>query len=331
MFKKITIYGEDWVGTLPRLLADELSIRGFSVQVFDYTNILPGIKNRNFWGRLLRRLFESHYVNVIRKNFFLEVELFKPDLIIICKGYHLNIKVLSDLKLLGARVINWNPDDFFNMKNSCSELIDAIKIYDVIVSPRPHLFDKYRAYGAKELIYLDWYFVPNLHHPHEDTKIEYLISFVGSWSPFRERFIDEINARVNVWGAGWEKSAFKFRKNNNVSRVILSQVEMSKVFASSKLNLNLLTKENSDVSNLRFFEVPASGGLLLTERNAHASRHLEDQKDCLMFQSPADINFILSKNLNFDSIAKSGHKKISKNSNTFSDRVGELLRNLDSK
>lgn len=331
MFKKITIYGEDWGGTLPRLLADELSIRGFEVQVFDFTNILPGIRNRNLFNRILRKVFESTYTYTIQHKFLLHVKSFEPDLIIVCKGYHLDVKTLIDIKRLGAKLINWNPDDFFNMKNSCNELINTIIIYDAIVSPRPHLFDKYRSYGAKELIYLDWYFVPNLHHLHENVQIEKLISFVGSWSPSRERFISELNARVNIWGGGWEKSSSKFRRNHNVSRAVLSQHQMSRVFASSRINLNLLTKENFDISNLRFFEVPASGGLLFTERNAHALTYLQDQKDCLMFEGPSDVNRLLIENISFDDIAKSGYQKITNNKNTFSDRVEDLLRNLKSK
>ena len=113
--------------------------------------------------------------------------------------------------------------------------------------------------------------------------------------------------------------------------VILGQAEMSRVFAASKLNLNLLTKDNSDYSNLRFFEVPASGGLLLTERNSHASSYLEEKRDCLMFETSDDVNILLREDLNLDSIAKSGYQKITNNANAFSDRVGELLRNLDSK
>ena len=50
-----------------------------------------------------------------------------------------------------------------------------------------------------------------------------------------------------------------------------------------------------------------------------------------MFETSDDVNILLREDLNLDSIAKSGYQKITNNANAFSDRVGELLRNLDSK
>lgn len=328
MLKKILIYGEFWVGTLPELLQEDLAKRGIEVFSFDFTDILPGIKNRSLTQRIKRRLFEKCYTFFIRKNFIRDVKRFKPDCILVVKGLHLNQSALSQIRDLNIPLINWNPDDFFNLKNSNHDLINSIPLYDLIVSPREQIFDNYREAGARSLFFLDWYFAPELHF---DRKLSKSIdaSFVGSWSPSREYFIEKLDKKFDIWGGGWEKSSKKFRDEHNVHNAILNQVEMSKVFNSSNYNLNLLTHENSDYSNLRFFEVTASNGLLLTERNGHATKYLNDKQDCLMFSSAAEINQIFLEKHDLNTIASSGNQKILNGGNSFSNRVDDLLKSID--
>ena len=197
-------------------------------------------------------------------------------------------------------------------------------IFQTFVSSRDHLFQKYLDHGARRLLYLDWYFVPEMHFDHGKEKT-IPASFVGSWSPSREEFIGQLTTPFCIWGGGWEKSSRAFKMRHNVKNKILSQLEMSAIFCSSKFNLNLLTHENSDFSNLRFFEVPASGGLLLTERNSSARRYLVDREECLMFSSPEEVSQILAGKFDLDTIAQAGYRRITCGGNSFTSRVNELL------
>lgn len=329
MFKKILIYGENWTGTLPRLIFDDLSKRGYVSEVFDFTDYLPGIKNRSFIQKVKRRLFPGFYMRRIQHLFLQKTLEFAPDLIIVVKGLHLGKETLKQIKKSGCSLVNWNPDDFFNTKNSNASLIQAMPEYDLVVSSREHLFEKYREHGASAMLFLDWYYVPDLHF---DRQLEKTIeaSFVGSWSLTREKFLSELEIRFSIWGSGWEKSSISFKNNHDVKAHILNQIEMSKVFSKSKYNLNLLTHENCDLSNLRFFEVPASGGLLLTERNSSAAKYLTDREDCLMFSSSDEVNQLFSQDFDLGRIAQNGNKRIAVYSNTFTARIDELLSYMNS-
>lgn len=318
------VYGESWIGTLPQLLASDLAKRGYFVEIFDFTEILPGIRNRSLLERIQRRLFSESFTAKIRSAFLKRVDAFLPDLVIVSKGLHLDVATLQKIRSNGVPLVNWNPDDFFNPKNSSASLIEAMVVYDVIVSSRDHLFQKYLDHGVKSILYLDWYFVPEMHFHHGKEKT-IPASFVGSWSSSREKFIGQLTTSFSIWGGGWERSSRAFRKRHNVQNKILSQLEMSAVFCSSRFNLNLLTHENSDFSNLRFFEVPASGGLLLTERNQIATRYLVDREECLMFSSLEEINQILTGNFDLDAIAQAGHRRITSGGYSFASRLDELL------
>jgi spore maturation protein CgeB len=87
----------------------------------------------------------------------------------------------------------------------------------------------------------------------------------------------------------------------------------------------MLTHENKDRTNLRIFEVTASGGLLLTERNEFISKYLAEGEEVLMYSSAEEVNRIFSQSLNYDCIALAGMKRIVDGGNSFEDRVSVLL------
>lgn len=327
MQKKFLIYGEFWQGTLPSLLESELRLRGHEVIVFDFTEIVPGISDRAIINRIKRRIASAWYERQVNVRFIECANKEKPDYIIVSKGVNLWPETVRSLTQIGAKLINWNPDDFFNSKNTSANLIGAFKHYDLIVSSRPHLFAEYRERGAKQTVFIDWYYVPELHHPRH-SQIKYDLTFVGSWSPLREEFISKIRTPIVIWGGGWERSSAGFKASHQVNAKIISQAEMSSIFSSSKYNLNLITHENRDLSNLRFFEVCASGGLLITERNESSLSYLTEGEDCLMYSTAEDVNRILGSSLDLSAIAENGYKKITDGKNSFGERVGQLLEAL---
>ena len=327
MFRKLLIYGESWVGCHGQLLYDDLSDRGNNVEIFDHTKLLPGILNRSLLQRLQRRIFIRYYEYKIRKAFWKKIEEFKPSCILICKGINLNRKLLRKISDSGYFLINWNPDDFLNSLNSNNELVKSMPFYDLIISSRPHIFYIQKINGAKDLLYLDWYFVEKL-HKKRNLKVKYDVSFVGSWSKKREDLIQGLPHKVNVWGGGWQKAKKAFHLKNNVHLKILTQEEMSRVFEQSMFNINFLTSENRDLTNLRFFEVPASNGLLVTERSDHAEAILTDGLDCIMFSSPEELVHRISAQTNSALLASNGYKKIIGSNHEFSNRVNTIIEYL---
>ena len=152
------IYGEFWDGTLPNMIKKSFINRGFKVNEFDYTNILPGIRERSLSSRIKRRALKFFYEKIIEKKFLKSCHTFKPDVLIVCKGINLNNKVISFIKESSFYSLNWNPDDFFNMKTSSKRLINSLPVYNAILSSRPHMFDKYYNLGAQKVIFSDCFY-----------------------------------------------------------------------------------------------------------------------------------------------------------------------------
>ena len=138
-----------------------------------------------------------------------------------------------------------------------------MKLYDLIISPKIERFDKYILKGAKKLLFIENFYFRKYFYP-SDLKKNYEISFIGSWSKKRDKLINVIANKhiVHVFGNSWKI------KNKNYKVIKHDEINPHKfreVVSQSKINLNFLTDENYDTSNLRFFEVSACKGLLLNE------------------------------------------------------------------
>lgn len=326
---KVLLYGEYWEGTHVDSISIALNSMDIPNVIFNFYEYLNYTTSSTLINKILRRVF--YYLNESRiNNYFLEV-VYKenPTAIIISKGLNIYPKTLKKIKKLGITICNWNPDDFFNKKNSSIHLSRSFKLYDIVFSARKHLFKEYYAHGFNRMIYLDWYYIPWLHKPQDILKINKKISFIGTRSSRREKIMDSINDSfiIEIWGSGWNFSSLKSKPNVHIKNKFLSQKDFPQIISNSLVNLNILTIENRDVTNLKIFEIVASGGLILTEDNIQSREILGDSA---FYYNENNLNAVLKQifEMDFDefiSRKKSLADKVINSKNSINDRVSELL------
>lgn len=329
---KILLYGELWEGTHIDSISKVLNNLNHENKAFNFYSYL----NYNFKYELINKILRKtlRFSNRIRINRGLlnEINKFSPTVLLISKGIDIYPQTLLKIKEKNILIANWNPDDFFNSKNSNKNIINSLKIYDIVFSSRKHLFDEYRLKGIKNPTYLEWYFLPEYHMRSKvDVKIINKITFVGTYSKRRDEIINEIDSNnlIEIWGSGWNKSKVVSKSNVIYRRQILDQNKFSEVMQTSLINLNILTIENRDLTNLKIFEIVASGGILLTEKNKSSMEILGE--NCFYFQGIQDINNMISviKSLSKKELLEHKEKtysRIIKGKNSIDDRVKEMLK-----
>ena len=266
---------------------------------------------------------------------------FGPNIVLISKGVNLFPETIFEMQKHSAKIVNWNPDDFFNRYNSSRHLLNSIGLYDTVYSARKHLFKEYNEKGIKNPVYLEWYYIPWLHNKKEFVKTEVLqkVVFVGTYSKRRQDIISSINQniKIEIWGSGWNYTSLRFRSNITINNV-LKQSEFPKIMSLAAINLNILTIENRDETNLKIFEIPASNGFLLTESTNGIYDILNPETDCMCFNSLSKdsinekINCVFEMNKeNYLGMRKNGHDRIVLNRNSIVDRVEFILKDLEIK
>ena len=336
---KILLYGEYWEGTIIRNMAHVLRKKNIEFEVFDFFKIINYNYSNQFANKVIRRVFYKNNESKVNKLFLEKFHSYKPDIVFVSKGLNLYPETINHIKMHSVLLANWNPDDFFNSYNSNSNLLNSINLYDKVFSARKHLFDDYRNRGISNPIYLEWYYVPWLHEkPPTLGNKKPIITLIGSYSPRREKIISEIDEKFNIeiWGGGWSNSKINNKKNILNHNKELFQKDFPKVIANSLVNLNSLTLENRDLTNLKLFEVTACSGLLITENSSTSFEILEKDKEAFYYNpnEKQDLNEVLSyifdpKNRNeIEEVRINGYNKIMTNFHSVEDRIEKVITEI---
>ena len=332
---KILLYGELWGGTHIDSISKVLNKLGFENKAFNFYHYLNYYFKYELINKILRKTLRLANRKRINRSLLIEINKFSPTVLLISKGIDIYPQTLLKIKKKNILIANWNPDDFFNSKNSNKNIINSLGIYDIVFSSRKHLFDEYIRRGIKNPIYLEWYFLPEYHKRYKiDSKIIDKITFVGTHSKRREEIINKIdsNNSIEIWGSGWNKSKVISKSNVLYHRQILDQNKFSEVMQTSLININILTIENRDLTNLKIFEIVASGGILLTEKNQSSMEILGEH--CFYFQGTQDINNMIKviKSLSKKELLEYKEKTYSKiinEENSIDDKVKQMLNYLE--
>ncbi len=222
----------------------------------------------------------------------------KYDVICVFKGMQLAETVLQEGRQLqkSAMWVNINPDDPFNLdsvSSTNSDVLRAIPFFDLYCIWSRRLLEPIRKAGCKEVIYLPFAYDPSLHSAPMPTAPHMYksVSFVGSWDKEREAtLVGLAHFELRVCGVGWDRVSGKSRLARRiVGRRGIFREELAREVCFAAVSLNMLRAQNAGAHNMRTFEVPAMGGLLLTTRSEEQEEYFPEDNACLMFSGQEEL------------------------------------------
>jgi spore maturation protein CgeB len=105
--------------------------------------------------------------------------------------------------------------------------------------------------------------------------------------------------------------------------------KMVEVMESSRINLNILTRENRDTTNIRNYEIPACGAFQLSERSDAILEIFEEEKEIACFRDVKELTAKCSYYLEHESererIAAGGYRKLMTGGHEIKDRAEQIL------
>lgn len=310
-----------------------LEAMGHEATMFDWSVYFKSNHNFSFFDKLKRKIFfkiveiniNRDIQKIISKNHF--------DLFLVMRGDYLYPETIQYSKTKINKIVNWNTDDLFNKLNSSNLIIQSLKYYDIHFSPRISLRDEYMDKGALSVYKLDWYYRYGLdYNKYSSVRNLYLrdSAFIGSWSERRHMLLTSLNDyNLDIFGWGWKKEIdVLLYKNWKISNG-LSILQMQDEFYNSKVNINILTIENRDTTNLRNFEIPASGGFQLSERSNEILELFEEDKEIVCFSDKDELldkyKYYIKNDSIREKIANEGRKKVFKSNNSLIDRLEQII------
>ena len=330
---KILIYGEAYGYALAPQIKRAFEKIGYDTEIFNWTGYLYTERGITLKNRILNRIMMPVIAAKINRDLINSVKENKYDLILVNNGWHLTGETVDILKKYAKKVVLWSTDELYNKVFASFIHVESYPKYDCVFSQRKHLFDSYLSKGIKRVEFLSLFYYPE-HYPVVLEKDKDFwgsdIAFMGTWSKEREKMIESLEGlNVKIWGAQWNRSSNSFKKKFTITNKIAWLEDMSKVVSSTKIIVDSLTKGQTDKVNMKNYQIPACGGVLLTNRTDVAQELFEENKEALYYDSLKELRekceyYLLNEDQR-KMIAINGHKKVVEAQNTILDKVKRIL------
>ena len=308
-----------WWGCDPRALAQSFRGLGHNLIEIDAEDYISWRWSGSV-ARVLRRLFIKIFVNDYNQSVIDQAKASNFDFILVFKGMYLKEEALKALRLCGKPIYNFYPDVSYT--DHGSYIPAALKHYDCVFTTKfYHGPKEQKAFGIKDMVLVRHGYDPEVHRPVRLSQAQIRhygcdVSFVGCWSPKKERLIQHIinnrdNIKVIVYGIGWKYSSNKFKKalGENLRPGAFGD-ELAIIHNASKVNLGLLSHASgdpalSDQTTVRTFQIPASGSVMLHEDTPEVRYYFQNEKEVMLFNGESDLLMKLDRILNDDSLRES--------------------------
>lgn len=234
-----------------------------------------------------------------------------PDMLFVWRGVHVGAPVLREIRTRHPRCVlaSYNNDDPFgpryfvptapiNQRRLWRRFRGAIPEYDVNFVYRPVNVLEYHAAGACNVHVLIPYFVPKLHRPRALSGDELLrygcdVVFIGHYeADGREQYLAAIvdaGLKLKIFGNDWPRDVLaKISPTLPPVQPVLGD-EYVKALCGAKVCLSFLSKLNRDTYTRRNFEIPACGGVMLSERTSDLTTIFAEGDEAMYFGNAAEL------------------------------------------
>jgi spore maturation protein CgeB len=260
----------------------------------------------------------------------------------IVKGTFLLPESLKQIKKLrpAIKLCCFNPDDPYNPDtwggSNHPNIKNAIPYYDHYFIWSKKLMTKIKNSGVTHTHYLPFAIDHQLIKKFENIDTIFNLSFIGNSDTERQAWINKSaqlikeNSVINIidiFGLYWKKHPKLTLNGGKFGE------DYFKVFYESKININILRNQNKGETNMRTFEIPATGNFMLHEVSESAMSFFEPDVDAVYFNSSEELidkaEFYLKNESLRLKIAQSGYQKSQNYGYSYRDRVKELVLKLN--
>lgn len=273
-----------------RPLAELVTVRGVDID----TRVSQG--RASVPERIAFRLAPRLWYDSANRRWLDAAKDFRPDVAWIFKGADIYPDTLRALRAAGVFLVNYNGDhpfEFFSRGSGNRNVEEAVGLYDL-----------YLTYSVRIERQLNERY-PDMRtgvipfgHNVSDELYERIsrgdeilrACFVGN--PDRRRAdavrkLVEAGVPVDVFGHRWD-NFLSASPNLRIAGQVIGPA-MYESFHRYRLQLNVMRPHNEGSHNMRTFEVPASGGLILTEDTPEQRDFFETGREAFVFADDAGM------------------------------------------
>jgi glycosyltransferase involved in cell wall biosynthesis len=302
---KVLVIGPLNDGALAESYARAFERLGMEVVRFDSEVAL--MRASRFAGnRILRRALRPALWNAVNREAVEVAERVRPALIFAVKCSFFHPETIRQIrKSTGVPFVNHYPDHpYIGIRRDPREasalrrdLIEVLRQYSIVWMWERSLVERLHRDGV-EAKYLPFGVDPELYRPqsvseglHCDAcRLNHDVAFVATYTRFRCAEVAAIRKHtIAIWGDNWPQE-WRITSGQHRAHPPVWGKGVGDIYACAAVSLNVLNAENLGGPNMRTFEVPGSGGVMLARYSAEQHEFFPENEAAVYYRSPAEID-----------------------------------------
>jgi spore maturation protein CgeB len=334
---KILIVGAEEVYSIENYFVKYFHQMGEEVHLFPAQNIFYNLY-KSTYSKILFRIGLSNIYVKINDRLKLDVEKIRPDVVFVFKGMEIFPQTLSWIKSLGIKLANYNPDNPFIFSGRGSgnkNITESIGLYDLHFTYSLEVKARIEQEFNSRTVWLPFGFEisPGLYDRCAAEVELNKLCFVGNPDKHRVKFLEDLadqGIAVDLYGFHWHK--FIGHPLVNLHPPVYAD-QLWKTLRRYRVQLNLMRIHNLNSHNMRTFEVPAVGGIMLAPSTKEHSLFFTDQKEAFFFTQIDDCVKLIKRILSLspseaNEIRKAARNRSLESKYDYQNRVAQTLEEL---
>lgn len=283
---KMLILGTDEIWSIDKLYFKHLQNSAIEVRFFATENIFSKFYNHSIYNKLAFKLSLSNIYQKIYHETIKTIDNYKPDIIWVFKGMSLTPKLLQYIKERGIMLVNYNPDNpfiFSGPGSGNSNITRSIHLYDLHLTYNLDVQQRIEdEYGIRTGYLPFGYEIPQSIIDEPLNEIN-KICFIGNPDQYRSKLVLELldqDIKMDVYGHNWTKY---IRHKNLTARDAVYGDNLWRTLRSYRLQLNFMRIHNLNSHNMRSFEVPGSGTIMIAPDTQEHRLFFKDKKEVFLY------------------------------------------------
>lgn len=333
---KILIVGVNKKHSLERIYLKHLKKLDVKVDIFDIRTYIDDYRKSTL-NKIWFKLDITSIYNKIGNILMNHIDSYRPNVILVFKGMELNSRTIKKIKRRNIFLINYNPDHPFVFSGSGSgnkNVFKNGKHYDLYLTYGEVISKQIEAkFGvASEILPFGYELGEEIFSKIEEEDEINKVCFIGHADKIRADqifFLAKNKIPIAVYGKNWSKY-LKEKNNLEINDTALYGIDYWKVLRKYRVQLNLFRKHNNGSHNMRSFEIPAVGGIMLSPSKSDHIKFFEKNKIFFEFSNNEDLIRVCKRLLSMDikkinNIRINARKASEKGHHTYFFRSKELL------
>lgn len=300
------------------------------------------VLNKSILNKVINKISPDFFYRKINEGLLRFLSKKRYDVILVFKGMELFPETVRQLKEHALVTANYNADHpfiFYAPGSGNQHVLNSIPYYDVHFSYAKKIVHQLQNKSQKRAYCIPFGYNSNAQASSGSTAAEYTnrFLFIGAFDRKRAEYLNRLQSNhLDIYGdAKWRsRNVFRhYSRNAYRNRALYGNNYIDAITSSTGI-LNLLRKQNivEDSHNMRSFEVPGYGGLLISQRTGEQQEFFEENKEAVFFETVDELRekmeYLIKHEAVVRSIKKAAYQRSVSANYSYDQRSKQLLQRL---